>query len=658
MRQRTLLALLLLAVATFPAAAELIDPFNATTNINTGNDGSSVVKSFTSTTSASGIAGVQLAYDLTSGNYVYMEKKYAGVNATGGDSFRFFYMGTGGANNIEFKVTDADGDTWWQSFANVTNTGGVWMSQVVPFTSLTQWTPTTGALDKTNLTKIEIAVSKGSASNSGGSGTVAFDQLELYQQNSPSSALMNDCNSNTNARGNAVSIWRQYDSGVNMDTMTYTVESGTKSPKGDNYYAVSYGFNAAHADGADVLVNNVKIGVSSMSVSGLGYITFYMRGETGGEKPRFVLQYWGSGSGDNIGRPFVKIPSYKALTTSWQLYSIPLADFTGLNPASLVEVNIEFNQADGIAGGSSGKIYVDEIRFSDQPDPVATAGTVATVDNMENAKASDSSWSFSVNDDGSASNPLVDVAYSDIDGYSGKALQADYSFAKGGTWFTMYRGAGKNILRSKGLRFKYAGTTSANNVEFKLTDSNKTVYFRKFYGITNTGGQWKTMTVPLKEFTPFDTSNTAALDMKSITTFNYAVTKKAGGTGAFCVANLELVDDPDFAVDTSGYNMLSSFKIPENPVSPNGDGVRDSARFMYTLKDSATVKLEIFNMNGSLAYETEKDDAFDGTEHTLTWLCLDKDGALVRNGLFFYKFTVKGYDGLEDKITNVIGVIR
>jgi hypothetical protein len=662
MKLRTPLALpaflicLLLTCAAPPLSAEIIDHFNTTTNINAGNDGTSEVLTFTSTAPADmpSIQGVQLNYDLNGGNYVYMEKKYQGSNLTDGDSIKFSYAGTGSANNIEFKLTDANSVTYFTKLVGVTNTGGAWNTVVIPFTALTQWVSGSPTIDYTNISRFEFAVSK----DAGGAGLAAISNLQLYQSNNPLSTLANDCNTNTNAIGNVVGDWRQYDTGVNRDTITYIIETGTPSPKGDGYYGITYVFNGAHADGACVQVNDVKtrsggVVVSSLNVTGLSYVTFYLRGENGGEKPRFDLQYWGSGSGDNIGRLHVKLPDYHPVTTSWQLYSIPLSDFSGLNTARLVECNIEFNQADIGAGFSNGKVYLDDIRFTAQADPnsITGLGVIRTLDNMTNTIGASSSWNFSADSN-------VDVTYYAGSGSFVGYIVADYSFAKGGSWISMNRGTGANIFNSKGLRFKYAGSGSANNLEFKIIDSNNTAYFRKYFGVTNTSSKWKTMVVPLKEFVPFDSASTASLDMKSITTFNYAISKKAGGTGSFCIADLELIDDPDFQVDVSGFNMLSSFKIPENPVSPNNDGVKDSARFMYTLKDSATVKLEIFNMNGSIVYGKEIDDAYDGAEHTFQWLCQDNDGSLVRNGLYFYKFTVKGYDGLEDKITHVIGVIR
>lgn len=651
MRVKELLLAIILSAAAASAGAEMIDELDSASDISSGSDGTASVTAFVSTTPAhvAGISGVRLSYDLTSGSYVYMERKYQGVDMTNWDAIRFYYKGTGAANNIEFKLIDGDGDIWIKTYSAATNTNGVWNSITVMFSALSKWTVNTGALDLGNISKIEIAISK----NEGGSGAIAFDKMQLLLVNTPSTILANDCNSNTNSQGNTTTVWLQ-NSGV--DTMTYTIESGTQSAKGDSYYAVKYGFNIASVNGADVLVNILKtysggVVVSSLNATGMNYVTFYLRGESGGEKPRFCLQYWGSGSGDNIGRPYVKVWNYKAVTTSWQFYSIPLSDFTGLNLATIVEGNFEFNQADGLAGGSSGKIFIDELRFSATQDPSASAGSEAALDNMEDGVGANSAWSTSADND-------VSVEYSNTAGLSDSALQASYTFKNNGTWFVIYRSAGKNIANSKGLRFKYAGTGSSNNLEFKITDTNKVTYFRKFYSMTNTNGKWKTISIPLKEFAPFDSGSTASLNLKSIKTFNFAVSKNAGGTGDFCVADLEMADEADFEANTGGFLLLESFSILNNPISPNGDGFRDRARFSYMLKDSAAIKLEIYNLDGSLVYESEKDDTYDGTEHYVEWSAVDSGGSRVNNGLYLYKFTAKGYDNQEDKITHVIGVIR
>lgn len=651
----------LFLLSCFPAASrgEVIERFDSVNNITTGSDGLVKIDAFITTAPASApyIHGVQINYDLTnsSGSSVYIEKKYAGSNLTDGDALGFEYAGDGSSNSIEFKVTDANGATWFKKLVGVTNTGDVWNTYILPLSALDAWVSGSAALDLSNITKYEFAVSK----NDGGAGRAALRNLRLLKKSAATDILSNDCNSGFDAVANAPFKWPP--DAETPDRLVYTVDSGTPSPKGDNYYAMQYAFaSPSQTNGALVLSNILKtissnIVVSSMDVTSAGYISFYLRGESGGERMKLGLDSWDGTVSTNIVRASVNLWSYKAITTNWQLYSIPLSDFTGLVKQYVVEQKFEFAQGAGAnAIPGTGKVYVDDIRFTAAatPETLETRNEVRVIDDMKGISGPISSWGFTQDNN-------TDVSWIDGSGVFKDTVLADYSFAKGGLWIAMYRGAGANILKtSKGLRFKYAGTGAANNLEFKIIDTNKTAYVRRFYGITNTFGAWKTITIPLKEFSPVNTASSASIDVRSIGSFNFTVSRNMGGTGGFCVADLERIDDPDFQANPNGFAVLEYFKIPDNPISPNGDGSKDKAKFTYALKNSAAIRLEVFNLDGSMAYSYDKDDTADGAEHEVEWAAVDKDNSRVNNGLYLYKFTAKDYDGQEDKIIHVIGVIR
>jgi hypothetical protein len=113
-------------------------------------------------------------------------------------------------------------------------------------------------------------------------------------------------------------------------------------------------------------------------------LSFFIRGERGGERPRIYLV---SGTGLAEVRRHVSLDNYVGISQSWRRAEIPLADFRdlGVDVANLVSFQIVF---EGTA--MSGTIYVDDIRlesgavhvevlFPNQRADRLKAGSAATV---------------------------------------------------------------------------------------------------------------------------------------------------------------------------------------------------------------------------------------------------------------------------------------
>jgi hypothetical protein len=60
-------------------------------------------------------------------------------------------------------------------------------------------------------------------------------------------------------------------------------------------------------------------------------------------------------------------PDTLLLATTWQPWSIPLAQFTGVDPKRIVKMSIGIGDPARTTPGGSGRVYIDDIGISSQP---------------------------------------------------------------------------------------------------------------------------------------------------------------------------------------------------------------------------------------------------------------------------------------------------
>jgi hypothetical protein len=94
-----------------------------------------------------------------------------------------------------------------------------------------------------------------------------------------------------------------------------------------------------------------------LDASKAGTLSFFIRGEQGGERPRIYLV---SGRGPAQVRRHVKLEDYIGITRAWQRVEIPLGTFAdlGVDVTNLVSFQIVFE-----GSAMSGTIYVDDVRL-------------------------------------------------------------------------------------------------------------------------------------------------------------------------------------------------------------------------------------------------------------------------------------------------------
>jgi len=597
----------------------------------------------TSTVAGSKGNAILLDYDFDSGNWVSIERAdFANLDISSGDSIKFFFKGSGDSNHIKFQIADADGDVFERKLANLSNISS-WTEAILTFDSLSHWEGTgNSTLDRENISQIGFAVNV----SEGGGGKVAIDQLESYQLNTPSVSLLFDnfnCGSPPNDLGGSAGAM----SGGNYDpTVTY---DSANAKEGVYALSIAYDFPSGEWSGYWSFLRNDE---SGYDLSGYQNLKFWVKGAAGGERFKIAI----ADTGDTPGsEPWVQVTDYiGGVTTAYQQVTIRLTDFTGLDTSAVRQVNIVFDQTP-----RAGKVYIDNIRFTGPGS--SSEGPISILDKMDDP-ASISGWqNYGCDEDKGVTSTSLDT----ISGYEGRALQLTYRFNRGDIddWVVMERDWGRNIAENDSFRFKYKGTGDANNLELRVKDKNSTLFFKKIYQATNTGGEWKIATIPYEELSlltagTYSNGDTAsALDLRKVEAVIFVVSKGDGGTGSLAIDELEVLEVEDYKKGRED-SLIQTIVVPDNPISPNNDGIRDRASFKFRLARYANVTLKIYDLAGNLLTKIDGGEKEPSVEHTIYWYAKDSSGNLVRNGLYFYLLEAKDSEDKTDKVKHIIGVIR
>ena len=638
------LFLILLAGLSF---AEILDTMESSANWLAQSDEGSIL----STSTVAGLKGdaIQLDYDLDSGEWVSITRgDFANLDTSSGDAISFYYKGAGDSNHIKFQISDADGNVFDRKLANLSNISN-WTKAILPFDSLSYWEGTgDGTLDRGNIYKIGFAVNV----SEGGSGKVAIDGLESYQLNTPSVSLLFDnfnCGTPPNDLGGNAGI---YDPDPDDPTETCSESYSRDSKEGPYALKLVYDRGGSSYCG---YWGKTKSDESGRDLSGFagGDLKFWLKGEAGGERFKVELHHQGGSApwpevqltacaGFGSGAPV----TYKEVT-------MPLASFAGLDLSKVTELVMTFDQSP-----NSGTVYIDKIRFARSG--TSLEGKISSLDGMDEPAAISGWKNYGLDEDKGITTTSLDS----VSGQAGGALQLTYSFSRGAIddWVVMERDWGKNIAGSDSFRFRYKGTGDANNLELRVMDKNGTIFSRKIYDVTNTD-EWKTATIPYEELTlyksgTYSNGDTAEmLDLSKVEAISFVVSKGDGGSGTLIIDELEVLEVEDFKKGR-GDSLIQSIVVPDNPISPNNDGVKDVATFEFKLARYAEVTLKIYDLVGNLVRKIDGGEMAPDIEHTIDWDARDNSEKLVRNGLYIYLLEAKDLDKKTDQVKHLIGVIR
>jgi len=628
--------------------AEVLDTMESATNWLVEVDrGSSL-----STSTVAGLTGnaIQLDYDLDSGEWVSITREdFANLDTSSGDAVSFYYKGAGDSNHIKFQISDADGDVFERKLANLSNISS-WTKAILTFDSLSHWEGTgDGTLDRGDISKIGFAVNV----SEGGSGKVAIDGLESYQLNTPAVSLLFDnfnCGTPPNDLGGNAGI---YD--PNPDDPTETCSESYDRDGKEGAYALRLVYDRGGSSYCGYW-SKTKSDESGRDLSGFagGDLKFWLKGEVGGEKFKVELHH----QGDSAPWPEVQLTACadfgSGAPTTYQEVTMPLASFAGLDLSKVTELVITFDQSP-----NSGTVYIDKIRFAKSG--TSLEGKISSLDDMDEPALISGWQNYGADEDKGITTTSLDS----VSGQDGKALQLSYSFNRGESddWVVMERDWGRNIAGSDSFRFKYKGIGNDNNIELRVMDKNGTIFSKKIFDVTNTGGEWKTATIPYEELSLLTTGTYSngdiaeKLDLTKIEAITFLVTKGDGGSGTLIIDQLEILEVEDFRKGRED-SLIQRIIVPDNPISPNNDGIKDRASFKFKLARYANVTLKIYDLVGNLIRRIDGGEKEPDIEHTIYWDARDNSEKLVRNGLYLYLLEAEDLDKKTDQVKHIIGVIR
>ncbi|MBN2406371.1 MAG: CIA30 family protein [Elusimicrobia bacterium] len=632
MKKITNISLFIIILAVSFSEADIVDKMNDISGWSSVADSGASVTSISSANGETGKA-VKIECDLISGDWVQIQKTYSYSDLSTGDSIRYWCRGAGSKNDVEMKMFDADGDIFVSRANGITNKSD-WSSTTLSQSSFSLWKDEDGnpfgdgTMTWNDITKISIVLLRGN----GGSGYFDIDRLAVYQQNAPGVKTIDECENQINSFGNSVSTLTE---AGKTGWVELSVETSDPSPKGGKYYKMKYAQgDATWMIGAG---ESMESGGSTYDASDYSYFNFYMKVATGEEEP--LIEAYDSADGD------AKLVSeYGGLKTEWTFYSIPLADFPKVDTSDFKEIKIVFK-------GGSGTVYMDNLWLSESSSKVTNTGEVSSILDFEGPFNSQTNPSYA--------DQNGEITLTSVKGYSDKAMRITYDFKAGG-WLAIDNGTGYSMQGSKGLKIRCKGSGTNFNLQFKIKDVDSVQYFKNFASFTDTDGEWKTATVLNEELKFFSAGNDddETLDLKNIKEIGFAITKAAeNGTGTVLIDTIETISGEDFSKEREG-SLISEIKIDNNPFSPNGDGVKDSAIFTYALSDYADVELEIYDLSGELQRRIKATGRIAGEHADMEWDGKDDSDETVKNGLYIYKLKAEDLNNKTDSITHVIAVIK
>ena len=297
-------------------------------------------------------ASRRIDYDASGGfaQYISRHSNAPGFDVSGMDYLGVYVRGAAGGEVFRIKV-ESDGGASPELPITDYLPGGVttsWQKVVLPFAS-------TDGMDTSKFTLFSIVVQSTDSPNT---GTVYIDDIFLssgnghiivdnFNDTSDPNALRENANSGS-AGGTSVILVSYYD----------TSASNIYEGKGSYYthYDVDLTFQWAF----------LEFNLDNLDVSHSSHLTFYAKGENGGETPNISLR-----TNEGVGnRSVLNMSSLTAMTTSFQKYEIPISSFNTIGGPSFADTTtldqLQFTAENfPITSGNNDTFYLDIIIFDD-----------------------------------------------------------------------------------------------------------------------------------------------------------------------------------------------------------------------------------------------------------------------------------------------------
>jgi len=649
--------------------AQVLSDFESTSDWTSYPDtGASVVLS---TVPGVDSDALQLNYNLSGGNFVSITNNTVGglnFTALGANALQFSYRASPLVNTLQIQLADSDGATTGSSdkltYKQLVLGDNAWHSILVPLSGFSLYPDGNNSFDPASVSHLSFGLTKDDGS--AGMGVVSFDDFKLYHLEGPSSLVNSyenfvpDCsslNSCINERtpplasgafdvnrpdwGSSQIVTTQAHTGTHSREIHYTLPSGT---------AGFVGFS----EGVGPSESMVGATAPRTAVLGTDEIVFYAKGLAGGEKLRLQVK------STDLLYPFPTKYLPVELTTSWQRIAVPFGDFKALDSRldldSISQIVFLF-EPDPVThlDPGVGRVYIDDVSLSRPSAPAPSF--VKTLEDFSGSKIITRYGEYSPT--GEATVALSFEKDPSVPGSSAdnKVGRLNYSFAVGVStpYAVVERALGVNFVADPALRFRFKGETSANDIEVKVTDADGTVYRKVLSDVTNTGGVWKSAEIPVDRFSFFTAGADSNLDWRRVSEIELVVARGVAAAGTVAFDLLESVPGVDFSKSGIG-RVITRVSTPDNPFSPNGDGVKDLFHLNYNLAQVSRVRWRVFSLQG-IPIKTVDDASRPAGDHVIEWDGTDAAGRLVANGLYFYVLDADGADG-TDSFKQVVAVIR
>ena len=634
--------LLFLIFSFLPALAHslMLDDYSSTSTVvasTSADTGSSA--------SLNGITGVnnnalEMTYSLGTGNWAVFSKDYSSRDFVSdlGNSIRVRYKATGSTNILEVKFTDSDSTDTSKCDKLVYKTALIddnsWRTLNLPFPAFALFGDGTNSFDYKKVARVAVGVNQDTGPRT--SGKVWIDKIEVLKS---TTNLVDDFND-----GADPNLFNQ-DSTAFATGGTVTKEYATVS--GEKVMKITYNVPS------NGNFSGITIGLGNRNYQNNTHLSFKIRGNAGGEVLKFKLE-----SPQGTTELFVSTFLSAGITTSFQEVRVPLSSFTAVNFSTVTVFTMMAQNDTGINSGS-GIVYLDDVAFIRVGEE---SKVLLTIDEMDMDFLSNN-WDSSSHEDASQSVSVIsDITVPDS-AASNRVYQINYNFTNSPSkpTETPYTLIEKQFYHSihpfSALKFQYKGTGSSNNVEFKLTDSDNTTWFKKFFIASNTSGVWKNAVVPYDQIVFFSAGDDSSLNLKKIKKVEFAVAKGAGGSGTFAVDSLEALESGGELDQSRPGNLITNIRTVNNPFSPNGDTVKDEVFFIYSLDAESKVNLRIYDLSGNEIKMVAAPTQSAG-EHALSWDGKNSGNENALNGLYIFRLEAESSDNRKDIIRQIIGVLK
>ncbi len=634
--------------AAAPLGAAVIDPFESLSGWSTFADTGSTV----TLSAVTGVAGnaLQMNYDMTAGSFVGITRTYSSRNyaATGANALRFAYRASGPTNTAQIEFVDADSTTTVLADGLVykfpVTPDNTWRELTVPLTDFITFANGNSSFDLSQTAKFSFGVTKDNGS--AGTGTVYFDAFHLIRATQPVSLIDGSENSIPGCVANSV-LNTCVNDRIGPQSIIYFQSAGS------GYSAV---VSTVTMKGAKTRELKCTLGggqfcgvaeeLGGMSLRGNESIRFYAGSNFGGSSVKMEVK-------DVASVTFsTTVTGLPAPPANFSTYTFSAAAIQAAQPAidlsALKEIVFVFDTA------GAHDLYFDDLSIVP---PAATLADLSVVEDFGSDLA-EGNFVTAAPTQATVGLSYVDDPTSLGAGADNRVAKLDYSFAVDpSTPFAVAeRTLGINLLAEPGLRFRFKGTGGNENLEVKITDGDGTIYVKKLTEVTDTGGVWKTATLKSDQFSFSTLGSDARLDLKNITKVDFAVSLGKAAAGTLALDNLESLPATDFQKTSIG-RVLTQVTTPNNPFSPNGDGIKDSFRLTYTLSQTAHVVLRFYALHGALIKTFDVGDQTAG-DHAIDWDGTADDGRRVGNGLCLFSLEADGAIDGKDTFKEIAGVLR